>query len=349
MSSEKKDYRQKLQDAVKILNLDYDISIDMQYWEDSDGNMIHVSPSCERITGYNPKEFINNPKFIESIILKKDIEIWREHHKSAKRGDKVHEIQFRIKHKEDKIIWIEHVCQKLYDENEVFQGFRCSNRDITERKKTEEQIKRSLKEKEVLLKEVHHRVKNNMQIVMSLLNLQANAIEDKVIREAFAKSNSRINAMALIHETFYQTDDFSKINPEKYISKLIQSTASTLGSSDKQIEYKLEIEIIELSMDEAIPLALVINELLTNSYKHAFPNRSDGNITIVLKEIENNTILLEFFDNGVGMPSEIIPHELDSLGMQLIYDLVEGQLKGEVKLESTNGTRYRIVFNRIES
>lgn len=346
MWSNKKVYRQKLKDAVKNLNFNYDISIYMQYWEDSDGNMINVSPACERLTGYIAKEFIDNPNFFESIVLEEDIQIWREHHTVSKQDEEVREVQLRIKHKEGKIVWIEHVCQKLYDEDEAFQGFRCSIRDVSLRKKEEEQLKNSLKEKEVLLKEIHHRVKNNMQVVMSLLNLQANAVENKVVREAFAKSNDRINAMALIHESLYQSDDFSKISPEKYIDKLIQSTVSTFGSIDKQIEHELDIEEIELSMDEAIPMALVINELLTNAYKHAFPNGNTGKITIVLKEIEDDTILLKFSDNGVGMLDEIIPHELDSLGMQLIYDLVEGQLKGEIELERTNGTNYLITFNK---
>jgi len=346
MWSNNKVYRQKLKDAVKILNFDYDISLDMQYWQDVNGHIINVSPACERITGYLAKEFIDNPKLFDSIILEKDISIWKEYNTLAKQIDEMHEVQFRIKQKDGKIVWIEHVRQKLIDKDEVFQGFRCSNQDISVRKKEEEQIKNSLKEKKILLKEIHHRVKNNMQVVMSLLNLQANSIEDKFIREAFAKSNDRIHAMALIHESLYESDDFSKINPEKYIEKLIRSMAFTFGSIDKQIEHELEIDQIELSMDEAIPMALVINELLTNVYKHAFPNETVGKITIKLKEIENEIIVLNFSDNGVGIMDEIIPHELDTLGMQLIYDLVEGQLKGEVELESNDGTSYNITFNK---
>ena len=346
MWSNKKVYRQKLKDAVKILNFDYDISIDMQYWEDTDGNMINISPACEKITGYVAKDFIENPKFFESIILEDDLQLWKERQTVSKQDDEVCEVQFRIKHKEGTTVWIEHLCQKLYDEDKVLQGFRCSNRDISLRKKEEEQLRNSLIEKEILLKEIHHRVKNNLQVVMSLLNLQANAVENKVVREAFAKSNDRINAMALIHESLYQSDDFSKISPEKYIDKLIQSTVSTFGSIDKQIKHELDIEEIDIAMDEAIPMALVINELLSNSYKHAFPNGRVGKITVVLKEIEDETILLKYSDDGVGIQKEIIPHELDSLGMQLIYDLVEGQLKGEVELETTNGTHYLITFNK---
>ncbi|MBU0473543.1 MAG: hypothetical protein KKF62_05220 [Bacteroidetes bacterium] len=211
-------------------------------------------------------------------------------------------------------------------------------------KTAEEQLKSSLKEKDILLKEVHHRVKNNMQIVMSLLNLQANSIEDLVIRNAFAESNSRINAMGLIHETLYKSDNLSTIDPEEYINKLIQNTVRAFGSIDKKIKHELEIEKMDFSLDETIPIALIINELLTNAYKYAFPNKKNGKIKIIFKNLEDDKILLKFSDNGIGMPSEIKPYEVESLGMQLIFDLVEGQLKGDIDLDVTNGTSYTIVF-----
>ena len=134
--------RKKLEEAIKTLNLNLDVSFDMQYWEDANGNMIHVSPSCERITGYSANEFIENSKLFKSIILPEDLPKWNEHHESARKED-VHETQFRIKHKSGVVVWIEHVCQKLFDDEGKFQGFRASNRDISERKLTSDIYKTS--------------------------------------------------------------------------------------------------------------------------------------------------------------------------------------------------------------
>ena len=148
MSPKKRTYTQKIQDAIKILNLDSDVSFDMQYWEDTDGQLIYVSSACEKITGYTIAEFKKTHKLIESIIFPEDLTNWNEHKKLARKG-KSHESQFRIKHKNGSIVWIKHICQKIYDEDGNAQGFRGTNRDITERKEAEivlEKIKNKLEE-----------------------------------------------------------------------------------------------------------------------------------------------------------------------------------------------------------
>lgn len=321
-----------------------DFTYNWEYWQNPDKTLNYVSPSCERISGYSAHEFIANPNLMTNIVVDEDRAIWENHLEEVEFHEHFREIKFRIQRKDGEIIWIEHACSPVSNEEGIFLGYRVSQTDITDRKKGEEQLKSSLKEKDILLKEVHHRVKNNMQIVMSLLNLQANSIEDLVIRNAFAESNSRISAMGLIHETLYKSDNLSTIDPEDYINKLIQNTVRAFGSIDKKINHELEIEKIDFSLDETIPIALLVNEMLTNAYKYAFPNRNDGTIKIIFKNIEDDKILLKFSDNGIGMPSEIKPYEFESLGMQLIFDLVEGQLKGEIELDITNGTCFTIVF-----
>ncbi|PIQ09102.1 MAG: hypothetical protein COW71_08295 [Ignavibacteriales bacterium CG18_big_fil_WC_8_21_14_2_50_31_20] len=225
--------------------------------------------------------------------------------------------------------------------------------DITEQKKinekikkSEENLKNSLNEKELLIKEIHHRVKNNMQIVVSLLNLQANSSTDKRVSLALIEGKNRIETMSLIHQTLYQTDNLTIINHEDYITKLIQNTTRSFGSIDKKIEYNLTIEKLDLSVNETIIIALIINELLTNAFKHAFPNNDKGKIEIIFQNLENGQILLKFSDNGIGIPEEIFTSNFETLGMQLIYDLAEDQLKGKIEIDRTNGTCFNIVFNR---
>ena len=152
--------------------------------------------------------------------------------------------------------------------------------DITDRKKNEEHIQESLREKEVLLKEVHHRVKNNMQVISSLLNLQASRIEDPAVKEALRDSQSRVRAMAIIHESLYQSDDMSEINLKPYLRKLAANLFRTYNTSSANITLKMDAEDVFLDIDQAIPCGLVLNELLSNSLKYAFPEDRQGEISL---------------------------------------------------------------------
>jgi PAS domain S-box-containing protein len=310
-----------------------------------DRKVFYWNKASEQIYQYSKEEALN--KKLEDLIIPSEM---KEHLVTSianlyEKNIPIQNGELTLIRKDRSLVpvYSSHVMiEKSDGEKEMF----CVDIDISEQKIAEEKIKKSLKEKEVLLKEVHHRVKNNMQIVMSLLNLQANTIEDERIRKALAESSNRIRAMGLIHEVLYQSENLSSIDPEEYIGKLIQSTTRAYGSIDKKIKHKLNIEKVELSLDETIPLALIINELLTNTYKYAFPNRNKGNIDIILKSKKDNIIILKYFDNGIGMASNIIPRELNSLGLKLVYDLAEGQLKGSVKVSRRKGTRYRIEFTK---
>ena len=264
------------------------------------------------------------------------------------------ENDFRLKCKNGSWNWV-HSKESIFNrlENGKPKTIFGIISDITEQKrinekikKSEENLKNSLNEKELLIKEIHHRVKNNMQIVVSLLNLQANNSTDKRVSLALIEGKNRIETMSLIHQTLYQTDNLAIINHEDYITKLIQNTTRSFGSIDKKIEYNLTIEKLDLSVNETIIIALIINELLTNAFKHAFPNNDKGKIEIIFQNLENGQILLKFSDNGVGIPEEIFTRKFETLGMQLIYDLAEGQLKGKIEIDRANGTCYNILFKR---
>jgi len=230
---------------------------------------------------------------------------------------------------------------KDMEENPV--GFMTTARDITHHKDIEAQMQASLQEKNVLLKEIHHRVKNNLQIISSLLNLQSRYIKDKETLDVFKESQDRIKSMAIIHEKLYQSKDLSEIDFVEYLRDLTSSIYSSYGVNIGMI--KLEINAdndIFLDINNAIPCGLMINELITNAIKHAFPNGQSGEIQIDFHR-DNDEYSLTVQDNGVGLPEDLNLENSESLGMQLIYSLVT-QLDGRIEVSSVNGARFDITF-----
>lgn len=213
--------------------------------------------------------------------------------------------------------------------------------DITERKVSEVKIKQSLAEKEVLLKEVHHRVKNNLQIISSILNLQSSTISDEHTLELLKNSQDRIRSMSLIHELLYQTKDFSTIKFSEYIESIATNLFHSYNQN-KNISLDLDLDDIHLDLDMAIPCGLIVNELLTNSLKYAFETEDNGKISIQLKN-EGVFVQLSIKDNGKGFPKDIDFRDTASLGMQLVVSLVD-QIDGEVILNTDNGSEYKITF-----
>lgn len=212
-----------------------------------------------------------------------------------------------------------------------------------ERKQNEEQIKASLKEKEVLLKEIHHRVKNNLQIISSLLNLQTNQISDERALEMFRDSQNRVRTMALIHEKLYRSMDLARINFAEYVQNLAKALYRSYSKNLALIEMEVNVEEVLLDIDTAIPCGLIITELVSNSLKHAFPDGSKGRVGIRLNSVADNRMNLTVYDNGVGLPPSLQFEHTDSLGLQLVSTLT-AQLEGELKVSSTGGTAVSIVF-----
>jgi two-component sensor histidine kinase len=201
----------------------------------------------------------------------------------------------------------------------------------------------SLKEKEQLLKEIHHRVKNNLQIVSSLLNLQSENIVDEKYLGLIKESHNRINSMALVHEMLYKSKALSRIELKEYIERLSSSVNMSYSSPQKEIIFDYRIESgIHLEIDMMIPIGLMLNEILSNSFKYAFPKKNKGVISIELKR-ENNTINMVVFDNGVGLKKNFDIKKTGSLGMQLVQMLGE-QIDAGVSITSNKGTRYEINF-----
>ena len=216
--------------------------------------------------------------------------------------------------------------------------------DITEKTISEQKLKESLKEKEVLLKEVHHRVKNNLQVISSILNLQSSYVKDEKILDILRESQNRIKSMSFIHESLYQTTNFSEINFSEYIMSLSKNLVHSYGIYDDLVDLKLSVGDISLNLDLSIPCGLIINELVSNAIKYAFLDKEKGEINIRLFE-KNDNVHLIVQDNGLGLPKEINYKDTDSLGLQLVITLVE-QISGTVELDNNKGARFTIIFKK---
>ncbi len=224
-----------------------------------------------------------------------------------------------------------------------------SFRDITRSKRAEEKIRKSLEEKEVLLKEIHHRVKNNMQIVSSLLDHQTQFIKDKNVIEIFLESQNRIASMALVHEKLYQSKDLAKINFHDYINDLVANLFQSYVENSGKIRLNMNIENIQLDIDFAIPCGLIINELVTNCIKYAFPEGRFGEIKIVFRKTGEDMLELIIGDNGIGIPFDMDFRKTGSLGLHLVTILAENQLHGKINLNRNEGTEFIIEFKGIRT
>ncbi|MDP1803406.1 MAG: PAS domain S-box protein [Bacteroidota bacterium] len=229
-------------------------------------------------------------------------------------------------------------------ENEKIVEVSGIAHNITDKKIDHQRVEQSLKEKDVLLKEVHHRVKNNMQIISSILNLQSSYVTDNYTLALLKESQNRIKTMAYIHESLYQNKSFTSVNFSEYIQTLSKNIIQSYVLSSEKVELILNLEKINLNLDVSIPAGLIVNELITNAIKHAFPGAKKGSIYLNLKS-ENNYIQLEVKDNGVGIPPGIDHNNTNTLGLQLVNTLMD-QLDGEIKFKSEKdeGTEVLIKF-----
>jgi PAS domain S-box-containing protein len=238
--------------------------------------------------------------------------------------------------------WREIYLNPISDDRGNIIEASCIAHDITDKKQTDEKIRQSLKEKEVLLKEVHHRVKNNLQVISSILNLQSAYVKDKKMLELLHESRNRIKSMAFVHESLYQTKDFSNIDFKEYIENISRNLLHSYGSPTSFPELDLDLDQIQLNLDTAVPCGLIVNELLSNSFKYAFKDGREGKIEVRLRE-RKNQITLKISDNGPGMPENIDYRQTESLGLQLVVTLVE-QINGKIKLENKKGAKFTIEF-----
>ncbi len=329
---------QQNEEALKLTRFSVDHAEDLIFWIKLDGTIVDVNETVCIKLGYKKEQMLGKhfnivcPDFSLQRLLKKSLPekftLEREFHNSAGKTVDV-ELKFNF---------IEFAGQKYY----------CAfARDITERKLSGAQLENSLKEKVVLLKEIHHRVKNNLQVISSLFNLQTSYIKDSEAKEIFVESQNRIKSMALVHEKLYLSKNISHINLSEYVRELVVNLINSYRFNHNNIGLELDIDDIELTVDFAVNIGLIINELVSNSLKHAFMEDQKeickGVLSVSLKTTAESTVVLTVKDNGIGFPENLDFRETETLGMQLIVSLVN-QIKGEIELSRAKGTEFIITF-----
>jgi two-component sensor histidine kinase/sensor domain CHASE-containing protein len=227
--------------------------------------------------------------------------------------------------------------------NNINDMIRALQTSLLNEENNRHEIESSLREKDVLLKELYHRVKNNLQVVSSLLSLQMDGITDPDVCEMFDESRNRVRSMALVHEKLYQSSDLGRIDFGEYLDNLAHSLVRSYSNRGGQIALEMDCDAAQLNLDLAVPCGLIVNELVTNSLKYGFPNGRRGKILIALKSDDSGEIRLEVSDDGIGIPADFDIHEAQSIGMQLVTGLTE-QLEGHFELDRRQGTRWTIFF-----
>lgn len=239
--------------------------------------------------------------------------------------------------------WISTTLTPVFDDEFKLKELVFVDTNITAGKTLEKQIKTSLHEKDILLKEIHHRVKNNLQIIISLLNLQSGYIKDEQSLKAVKDGQNRVRSMALVHEKFYQADAITEINFAEYVEKLNQFLFQSYSDKSEHIKLTVQSDNVALDMDTAMPCGLLINEVVSNALKYAFPENREGEIKIELRKLSENNIEMSISDNGIGMPKNFDIEQAESLGLQLISALTS-QLDGSLQFSGENGTKYTVNF-----
>ena len=308
-------------------------------------DVLYLSPAYEQIWGRSRKEFYaNNCNWID-WVHPEDTHLLLDSLPRILVGEST-STEYRIIRPDGTIRWVCDRAFPIYDESGKVYRIAGICEDISDRKLAEVRIQAALREKEVLLKEIHHRVKNNMQVISSLLQLQAQYIEDEATLFLFEESQNRIHSMALIHEQLYQSDSLDRIDIQNYVENLVDNLFQSFGCSNDSIKISLNVDPIFLNIETAIPCGLIINELVSNSLKYAFNSTIKAEIKIDFIEIFTQQFHLNIQDNGSGFPENFDVENTETLGIRLVKMLAE-QLDGGITIDSHPGICYNLIFKEL--
>lgn len=312
------------------------------YIHDLSGRFLEVNEALLHLLGYSRKELLSLTwtSLLDEKQLPQAFKILNE---LLRTGRQQEPCEFRLRRKDGQKIWIEAEACLIPRQDELPLILGVAH-DISRRKEMEQKLLTSLEEKEILLREIHHRVKNNLQVISSLLDLRAMRTEDDRLRELCQEARAKIQTMALIHTHIYQSGEFTRIALKNYLRDLIHYLAQIHSDRRRPISVEIRGDEIRLSVSQAMPLALVINEAIANAYKHAFPEGFAGKITIDLEKRGEDSACLRIKDNGIGLPAGLNVDQSTTLGWKLMRHLVTDQLRGRLQIAAHEGTEVKIEF-----
>ena len=330
-----------LRESEEKYRLHFENISDVLYSIDREFRILSVSPSVKRHLGYEPEELVGKRFPLLKILAPQHLPAAFSDIRRVLSGECVDSARYDFVAKDGTRIIGEVSGAPLVQDGKVIAVASVA-RDVTERVRAEERIKASLQEKEVLLKEIHHRVKNNLQVIASLLYLQSKRIKDRDALQMFQESRNRVKSMALVHERLYGSEDLARIDFAEYLRDLTAFVLRSYAVSSDSIKLDIKADDVSLGVDTAIPCGLIISELVSNSLKHAFPDGRRGNVQIDFYQT-NGHLNLTVSDDGVGLPPDLDFRNTQSLGLQLVNTLVD-QLEGDIEMNGTGGTSIKITF-----
>jgi PAS domain S-box-containing protein len=308
---------------------------------DAQGTIVSWNAGAEGVLGYAEPEILGQPVAI--LFTPEDVRNGapeKEMERARADGRSLDE-RWHMR-KDGTRFWASGALTSMLDDKGRLRGFAKVMRDETERRRAEEQLRTSLREKEVLLQEIHHRVKNNLQVITSLLRLQSGHASDESTRGMFEEARNRVQAIAGIHELLYRSPDLARIDFGAYLNRLARDLFSFYGIDTNRLQLAIEVKHTGLGVNKAIPCGLIVNELLTNSLKHGFHDGRQGTVRVSL-ECLNGECILVVEDDGLGFPEGFDWEQADSLGLQLVK-VLSAQLDGSVDVERGTGTCFKISF-----
>ena len=303
------------------------------------GRFVFFNPKFEELIGYSHEEIAFHPYTV--FIHPDDRNMVYERYMKRMQGENIISVYpFRMIKKSGKTLWIELKAVRIEWEGKPASLSFIS--DISEQKSAMEKIRSALKEKESMLKEIHHRVKNNMQIISSLLNLQSSRAENLQMRDSYAEAQSRIQSIAVVHETLYQSKDLAFVEIQKYLEGLTRDISQLFSHSAPQMKISIHAGNIKIGIEKAVPFGIIVNELILNAFKHAFPSSAEGRLEISIELETEKTVKMTVSDDGTGLPVNFNPLTSETLGLPLVLSIVEEQLEGEWEIDGIDGVRWII-------
>jgi len=331
----------ELSEEEKKFRLYVENSVDAVTVVDKNGYIIYESPSVKKIFGYEPGDLVGRSafEFIHPDDIKRALDLFTRAIRKPYSANKI-ELRFLRKNGE----WADiHASGKNMITDPVIRGVILNVSDITDRVEIENRLKETIAEKDMLMKEIHHRVKNNFMTISGLLYLQSEMVNDPKVTGVFLECQNRIKSMALIHEKLYQSENLSEVDIHGYLQRLVSFIHSSYINNLIRVTINLDVDqAIRLGTEKAISLGLIMNELLSNIFKYAFPSRADGKIVISLARKEKKYCLI-VRDNGIGFPDEYNFAAANSLGLKLVK-MMSDQMHGNFSISNNGGTEFKIEF-----